>query len=331
MEVHIHTADTLDGQAWVVDGDLYFLPNCNRRIISIPSSGEDVVFMPCVSCADDFQEPCWWSQEMEWMGFVPWQQVPYSGIWFESLANIPNQVFRLPSGDYQMHGALFSQWLTVDRFLWEVVEVLRKKNALVYKGPFSPFQWEYHKGHAMLAMAMDHIRSGRDWFAMWIGLLYWMTRKTLEGTEFVEGLCPPAWFKHLVMEWKDNQCVLDTIRTAALLQRWWKINRVGIWLLHPHEAPEQPMAQWFIEQGVPVWYQWGNREAVGASHRLDFGLISPSVEQLQGVTTWICPAPSPSFILPSAENHNNNNYSLDFRPMSPPQYTTPSSPQALFK
>ncbi|KAF9441491.1 hypothetical protein P691DRAFT_791252 [Macrolepiota fuliginosa MF-IS2] len=47
---------------------------------------------------------------------------------------------------------------------------------------------------------------------------------------------------------------------APLLQRLWQIKHISLWLHHPNDEWSQPPVQWFIEQGVPVWYCWGDRE-----------------------------------------------------------------------
>lgn len=117
-----------------------------------------------------------------------------------------------------MQGALCNVWLTAERFLWDVVDILQRKNPVACKLPFLPFLQKYHKPHMMLAVAMEHIHSGRDWFTMWISLLYWLTKKTPEGPEFIDGLSPPTWFKYVAVERKNDQAALDTLQTAPLLQ-----------------------------------------------------------------------------------------------------------------
>jgi hypothetical protein len=83
---------------------------------------------------------------------------------------------------------------------------------------------------------------------------------------------------------------IDAIRTSQLLQNWWQLDRVGLLLSHPGDAAGQPTVQWFVEQSVPVWYRWGERETLSSTDP-DFPLIKPSPEHLQNATTWISSVP----------------------------------------
>ncbi|KAF9440591.1 hypothetical protein P691DRAFT_781917 [Macrolepiota fuliginosa MF-IS2] len=116
---------------------------------------------------------------------------------------------------------------------------------------------------------MDHIEAGQDWFSIWVGLLFWMTWKVPENEKYIEGLVPPAWFKQVVQA-KNNQTILDSIWIAPLLQRFWNIKHVGLWLHHPTDEVSQSPAWWFVKQGVPVWYHWGSEDE---SQCGDFELI----------------------------------------------------------
>lgn len=125
---------------------------------------------------------------------------------------------------------------------------------------------------------------------------------------------------------------------SQLLQNWWQINCVGLLLHYPTSTtPQQPPAQWFVDQNIPVWYRWGEREICGARSP-DFPLIKPSPEHLQSTTTWITSMPSTyvgdlpqlnnSFSLLSPQPQSEE-HSFDLRPMPPepqppmPRVTSP--------
>ncbi|KAF9441228.1 hypothetical protein P691DRAFT_684646 [Macrolepiota fuliginosa MF-IS2] len=277
----------MKGRCWNINGNMYYSPNSDRQPMMPPQDESPVTFMPCVSRAADFEKPHWWKKETEWLGFVPTRPVPYSGVWFETLANLPRWIYQVQDG-YALPGPISTQWLTIDKLIWEIVEVLGRRNKLEYLRPFFPYRWNYSANHPTQEVAMDHIEAGRDWFGIWIGLLFWMTRKIPESEVFVEGLLPPIWFQQVVQT-KNNQAVLDSIRVAPLLQRFWNINRIGLWLRHPNDKRLQPPAQWFIDQGVPVWYRWGDREKA-SNRRGSFELIGPTDEEYQAAT--ICPTMS---------------------------------------
>ncbi|KAF9439556.1 hypothetical protein P691DRAFT_690403, partial [Macrolepiota fuliginosa MF-IS2] len=240
----------MKGRCWRINGNVYYLPNSDRQPVLPPQDEGPVAFTLCVSKAADFEKPHWWKKEMEWLGFVPSRPVPYSGIWFEVLANLPRWIYQTQSR-YAPPGSIAAQWLAIDKLIWEIVNILGGRNHLDYICPFFPYHWNYLASHPMQEIAMDHIEARRDWFGIWIGLLFWMMRKIPEDRGFTEGLSPLNWFKQVVQT-KNDQAILDSICVAPLLQRFWNTNHVGLWLHHPNDELLQPPAQWFVNQGVPV-------------------------------------------------------------------------------
>ncbi|KXN92631.1 hypothetical protein AN958_02296 [Leucoagaricus sp. SymC.cos] len=191
------------------------------------------------------------------------QPVLYEGVWFRPLNSLPDMVHALPTGQYQLKKARISVWTCIEETLITVVHTLKKKNAFRCLMPFAPKEWKYDAVHHTEEAALMHIKNGRDWFAMWIGLLYWMTRKSINPASFVEGISAPTWFIQLVQELPLQQAIWDLVQTAPLLQRSMRWNR----------------------------YRWGHREDQSNQNPF-FALISPSAEERQSATTLIFSAPS---------------------------------------
>ncbi|KXN83754.1 Dolichyl pyrophosphate Glc1Man9GlcNAc2 alpha-1,3-glucosyltransferase [Leucoagaricus sp. SymC.cos] len=279
------------GRVWVYNGDIWYSPNSVWFTPPPPHDHKPPRFTPGQSTAVDSQLPQWWDIETEWIGFVPTQPVLYEGAWFGPLNSLPDMVHALPTGRYQLNKARISVWTRIEETLTVVVRTLKKKNAFRCLMPFAPKEWKYDAVHHTEEAALMHIKNGRDWFAMWIGLLYWMTRKSINPASFVEGISAPTWFIQLVQELPLQQAIWDLVRTAPLLQRSMRWNWVGVWLHHPANVNGQPSAQWFVDQRIPVWYRWEHREDQSNQNPF-FALISPSAEERQSATTLIFSAPS---------------------------------------
>ncbi|KXN81996.1 hypothetical protein AN958_03204 [Leucoagaricus sp. SymC.cos] len=214
------------------------------------------------------------------------QPVLYEGAWFRPLNSMPDIVHTLPTGRYQLNKAWISVWTYIKETLTIVVRTLKKKNTFRCLMPFAPEKWKHDAIHHTEEAALMHIKNGRDWFAMWIGLLYWMTRKSINPASFVEGISAPTWFIQLVQELPLQQAIWDLVWTAPLLQRSMRWNWVGIWLHHLADVNGQPSVQWFVDQCIPVWYRWGHREDQSNQNPF-FALISPSAKERQSATTLI--------------------------------------------
>ncbi|KXN82717.1 hypothetical protein AN958_02230 [Leucoagaricus sp. SymC.cos] len=252
MQQSVYEKNPPAGCAWVHDGDIWYSPNSVWFTPPPPHDNKLDIITPGESTAAEFQEPHWWNPVTEWMGFVPKQPVPYTGAWFQPLHNLPGNINPLSSGGYQLSETRIAAWNHIEEQLVLVVRALCHKNKFACSYPFAPQDWNYDAVHHSEEKAMEQIKNGRDWFAMWISLVYWMTRKTPQAASFVEGLTPPTWFIQLVLELPTQQATWDLVCTAPLLQRTWKWNRVGVWLHHPADVDDQPPARWFVEQGVPV-------------------------------------------------------------------------------
>ncbi|PBK60788.1 hypothetical protein ARMSODRAFT_1026226 [Armillaria solidipes] len=80
--------------------------------------------------------------------------------------------------------------------------------------------------------------------------------------------------------------------------------RVGTFLLPTVRCGSQPPIQWFIAQGVPVWYPWTSQQVQEAQEWPHlFGAIAPPVHILQELHTYLHRPLSPS---DSSQNDHKN-------------------------
>ncbi|KAJ3553571.1 hypothetical protein NP233_g12613 [Leucocoprinus birnbaumii] len=341
----------MDGCTWVVGNDIWFSPNAtyfpgvppSQHQPANSSSTRSLVdhqappqFVPLESKASDFQAPHWWRCNMEWMAFVPRQRVVYQGIWFETLACIPD---RLPDVSpvrghplYQLPPRLRVTWDEAEKLLVKASQHLSKENKLSYVKPFQPSAWGYSDTFSSHQEALRHIEEGRDWFAMWLGILYWLVRRTPEGEGYIEGLKPKTWVIMLI-RYTLKQREVDLLRLNPLLQRGWKVDRVGVFLHNPLHADGQPAAEWFIHQGIPVWYRWGEAERL-MPFSVSYRLVAPSTECMREAqsqfeenqlsATTAPSASSPQFYSTFSDNPVSYSYDLDFQHSTTPNSHTSS-------
>ena len=137
---------TMEGHAWIIDGELVFSPNSTQQVHAAPFGTP--VFTPGVLSAHNFQEPHWWAQETEWLGFVPRQPVAYSGALLELLAHLPHVFPKLEPHRFLLPNRQTTLWLALDKLLYELVQILGKHIRLKYNLPFSSYEWKYAQGHA---------------------------------------------------------------------------------------------------------------------------------------------------------------------------------------
>ncbi|KAJ3554566.1 hypothetical protein NP233_g12395 [Leucocoprinus birnbaumii] len=150
-------------------------------------------------------------------------------------------------------------WSKAEKLLVKATDHLSKENKLCYAKPFLPSAWGYSNTFASHREALRHIEEGQDWFAMWLGVLYWLVRRTPEGEGCVEGLKPETWVIMLI-RYTLQQREVNLLCLNLLLQRGWRVDHVGVFLHNPLHAIGQPSAEWFVHQGISVWYRWGEAE-----------------------------------------------------------------------
>lgn len=309
----------------VVNGDIFYSPNCTRKF-TLPVPGEDVNLFHDLKHAalpiGSLQHPRWWTPPTEWLGFVPCLPVLFAGRLLEKLAFIPRRMFS-HQGGFMMPPYLVTEWVELDELLAKITKDLAKKYQLPVWWPHSPSHSSYHKPHPTQREAQDKAALGRDWFGLWIGLLFWMTRK-IPDPKFIENITAPIWFSHAVIL-GFRQTLWDGLRTAPLLNPHFITERVGLILPYP-ESLNQPAVSWFVSSGVPVWYRWGPREVHGLAQDSNFRLEPPPEWQIQQATTWFTRSP-PSFETAVPESsYYSPPHSTSFETFTEPQIFSPGPP-----
>ncbi|KAJ3556804.1 hypothetical protein NP233_g11898 [Leucocoprinus birnbaumii] len=291
------------GHAWIHEGQWFYSPNCTQPA-PLPGTETFRPLTPLFSKASDFQEPQWWSESTEWMACVPRQPVAYSGIFFEILNVIPSYLMLRQDQQFILHPSIVEKWKNIEDVLSDAIESLAKllPNRMWILEPFAPLAWKYDQPHPEYSFALEHIRESRDWFAMYIGLFYWLICKTPDTPKYMKGIEPERWFVHVICSIKNRkQSTWDAVRRTPMFMPEWEADRIGIWL-HGSDAPSSSV----------------NQPSVECS------------EDLQMVSTWIAPTPSSARADPSANQPvyggiESGSVRHDDRPWSPVYVVPPES------
>jgi hypothetical protein len=166
-------------------------------------------------------------------------------------------LFKLDGTSFMLPPLSQNNWYVVERLIREVLRILSHCYNIQFFEPYSMTKWAYTAPHPTEKQTWYHTHQGRDWFAMWIVLLYWMLKVMPKDSQYIKGICPTEWYR-VLLTW-DKTCVgaWESLCCAPLLQRMWDANCSGIFLHNPDDQPCQPSASWFDHCSVPVWYHWG--------------------------------------------------------------------------
>ncbi|KAF7761921.1 hypothetical protein Agabi119p4_9913 [Agaricus bisporus var. burnettii] len=315
----------MPGRAYLINGDVYYSPNSDRNV-QLPSelNIDNITLFNNVG-VEAFEKPYWWSERVPWLGFVPRRPVCWNGALVEDLGYMPRRLLvNTERTAYMLPYLSQNRWLAVENLIREVLQLLSRRYNIQYLEPYSTRKWGYTNGHPTEAQMWSFVHQGRDWFAMWIALLYWMLKIIPEDLKYIEGVCPTEWYRVLVKWDKARIGAWESLRCAPLLQRFWDAQRSGVFLHNPEDQLNQPSASWFDHCGVPVWYRWGSRE-VAQSQRNDFRLIVPPPEIVQIIATLISPSITSYATGAGHEWEDTHNYEPHFTPASPP----PAEPQFM--
>jgi hypothetical protein len=248
----------MPSRAYLIDGDIYYSPNCDRDM-QIPGqlNIDNITLFNNVG-VEAFEVPYWWSERVPWLGFVPRRPVCWNGALVEDIGYMPRHL--LQKDDLMLYKLLYlsqNSWLAVENIIREVLRMFSRRFNIQYLEPYSTRKWGYTNAYPTQAETWKFAHQGRDWFAIWIALLYWLLKIIPEDPKYLEGISPTAWYKVLVTWDKSRISMWESLCCAPLLQCFWDANRAGVFLHNPYNQPNQPSAWWFDHCGMLLWYRWG--------------------------------------------------------------------------
>ncbi|KAK0436314.1 uncharacterized protein EV420DRAFT_1281252, partial [Desarmillaria tabescens] len=285
-------------------GDIFYTPNAEYPIeVPLPHDPDKYAFHEGM-VVDYYLYPQWWTEQFGWLAFIDRREhhhgYPFECLWKStSIQSVSEEQSFIKDGIIDVADS----WSWLEDRLIICTSILTSRYSAPCMRPQPPSQLYYK---AFQKGAKSRLRScvelARRWFSVWYGLFsfiiaYGTTGWNVRKVDFGQ----PDWFtflqsRHFDFTWLEG-ILLSTIPPDPSYK-----HRVGTVLLPTIRGSSQPPVQWFIENGVPVWYPWTSAQIRDA-------------EEWPHLFTPIAP---PAYILQELQTHIH-------RPISPQASTQPGS------
>jgi hypothetical protein len=283
--------DFINGRASLIDGRLFYSPNC-RRDVGLPSPLEDATRLRH-SYREDIRElhqPLWWSPNTAYLAFLALEQTFY-GILHEELFDVPSWIDRDQSG-FSLEPRTTISWRKLERDLEEILQHLHSRYHVpeVKKVIYTALA---HTGfHKKISDFRKHIQRTRGWFSVLMAHLSYLIAIALsmDGNS-TESDNVPLWFEYLVIVGRWNEAFISSIQMSVADFSPY-VDRVGIFLQILQPERDQLSVDWLCRCSVPVWYLWGPAEVDASKQTARIRRLGPPACQLQLATTFFSKNPS---------------------------------------
>ena len=299
--------DKSEGRVQILDGHLFFSPNCSRTI-DYPPPLEDEngciynIFLPDNPPTGrrnyfeldiaEYAVPRWWSLAFGWIAFLPLHP-SFTGPIFEKLIMPGNHLrdFDEETQRYSMSPGLRNKWLQVDQDLLDAIQIIRSHygtTAFVY--PLQPSGFGFSKAHPRSGALHMSLRRSRDWFVVWMALLSFVIAHaesiypTLKDSV---NLARTHWHDLILPHF--NRQWLDALLASTVCSFSPYTPRAGVFLDLSVYDSNRPLPEFYCQFHVPVWYCWTAEMA----NQPKFAHLAPLLHQLQEGTTIISKSPHP--------------------------------------
>ncbi|KAG6905969.1 hypothetical protein DXG01_016612 [Tephrocybe rancida] len=274
------------GKVSVLDGQLYYSPNCSRNVKVPPVTDDSQIklFHLKAAQAENYYQPRWWSRSYGWLAFVPLNPM-YIGPVLGRL-RVPTSLNNIrPKGaeDFRFEAPddLRKSWGELDYNLTLATAILSNEYKWGGVRPFSPWSLGYCKRYIAHNYAVAQLFKSRNWFSIWMGLLsYIIARAETSGTVAI------PWRELLTREGFDVSWI-DAVASSTICDFTARTHRVGTFV--DIFDPDAPKVTWMCLHQVPVWYKWGTDEASNTTLRS----LAPLTHQLQSAATVLTVVPTP--------------------------------------
>lgn len=286
--------DELDrsrGRVQLVNGDLFYSPNCGRDLklptqrLEVPPAVrahiEPSIRNPHRDRIDEFHLPRWWTPTFGYLAFLPLEPV-FAGVPFEILFNIPRYFDRVLNG-FVMPSWVSLQWKREETQLKSTTQMLLEYFHAPRITWLTPTALGYVGAYAYIREFRADICRSRDWFALWMGGLSYAiavatsVKGELPGYEHV-----PTWYRYLVGKGYKSAW-LSGLMSSLVGTFDPSVPRAGIILDISKPQPDRYSVDWLCRYSVPVWYPWGAKERDAASRTPQIARLAPLPHQLQQI------------------------------------------------
>ena len=303
-----HSDQSIDmaaGKASIINGAIYYSPNCSRRV-ELPPNHEDFVYIRKTDQVDvaDLHKPLWWSERTAYLAFLPLK--PDYSFPFTDLFNL---TFRRKKEVAILDTPVLLNWKKLENFIAEIIEDMRGhygfpkpepvmttvvstgiifKNAKEFHEKVTRLQgwfaiWMAHLSYAIaIASTMDELMSAADSDCAFEPRRYFRREDEV-----------PEWILRLCKHGKWDQAFISGLNTSVA-RFTPDFDRVGAFLdtsFAPRADYNFPI-DFLLHFNVPVWYRWDAAWARDPKLHPRIARLAPPPEHLQIATIFISKTPS---------------------------------------
>lgn len=304
--------DKSAGRVQILDGYLYYSPNCSRNVQLPPPhcTGSNPFSPPSEPNQKKnlwrldtsvYEQPQWWCDCYGWIAFYNKNALDTRSTFLHILNVSTAQYAFQEDVGYTLPQRQADEWLSLDKKLESAcVELICHYRFIPALYPARPWAFGYLYPHSKRGNLSRCLEKSRRWFGVWLGLLsYVIAEAESKEVELVNNplLAKQNWKDmlvakcsavHIDLAWID--LLLDTSVASFAPYVW----RTGTFLyITPGNHSErenrfQLRVEWFVRFGVPVWYRWDDHAASLPHNKY----LAPLEYQLQAANSFIRKYPS---------------------------------------
>lgn len=297
-----HEIDKSQGRAILVDGHLFYSPNCTRSDILLPSfspnPGRDI---------SSIEHPLWWSMDHVHLAFLPLRGQGVHPL--DSFLPVQTRFVR-SRGQFFLDPSVILGWNRLEFELRWIIRILAGRCKIPpYPSVISSALVKASR-HKDARLLRQELVNGKRWFMYWVCQLAYTiaVNISMDGSpaqptydlpseeevgpnfdwDYFAANAIPPWFDYLgTRNWP--QTLLCAIRSCVAT--FDSNSRVGIFLDIAQPKHYQFSVDWFMKFNVPVWYPWGINEQAAALKMTSVSRLVPLPHHLQHVATILhkCP------------------------------------------
>ena len=268
----------------VRDGHLIYSPNSNRSV-DIPSHlsyGHNPFSPGCKPGTTKtnywkldvsvFELPQWYHTMFGWVCMYDRNTISSTSplintLWYSS----SRFAFDDSTSEYMLPVSLRDDWLRLERQLSRAFKAIHHHYPVhAYAAP-GPHVFGYlcaHKTRGHLSLSLQKLKA---WFGLHMAILSFniaAAECTHAHAQSLDGpsLREPSW-QDLILEYGEDlgmDCVwLDMLLDTSIASFSPGVSRTGTFIMLNHTSPYEaaPSVDWFVQYGVPVWYEWNSAQA----------------------------------------------------------------------
>ncbi|KDR71680.1 hypothetical protein GALMADRAFT_143484 [Galerina marginata CBS 339.88] len=330
-------ADKHHGRAQIVNGDIFYSPNCTRELANIPEQDSHNILLPYARPEEiraprnfsrvnlaDYQSPRWWSIPFGWVAFVP-TRPDFFGPILGTMNRLPQcNELRFEEGlGYSMPEGILRVWRDLELDIIHAVGLLAVHTESSPLLPAYPTIFGYRHHHKSWRAALIAFERSRDWLVMWISVLAYLIAVAETKTSARENsplLALTDWYSHLVKNGCSESWLEALTMSSMICEFTLWAERAGTFvsLTDLRADVRLPSVEWLCAFGIPNWYRW----KLEWSKDPKYAAYTPLAHHLQDMFDGIPPRISSNW---DVMQHQGSSHSLT-APMNqpiPPQNACP--------